>query len=245
MHSLNSVLAEDMNQANANFYDEQEQLARKQLFDEVMENLNEGSNMMFGADLNLSQNTYNYISQIYVQNSVVGLEPNILEYPRPDVKRGVDGSVGAGLTNNDMDWLDLCYVILVRLTETSSVGKAAIIINIIIAEKCQVDIPSEDIFAYHVMGWVPDRTPEPTEPDPPPVEVDSSVKSTDIDCPICMSELTDDVWKCPHCNREVCYECMQQWLHTPCDYIPAIVEREYMGITRGHDICPSCQITLR
>jgi hypothetical protein len=77
------------------------------------------------------------------------------------------------------------------------------------------------------------------------IEVDPSTKTTDEDCPICTCELSDQVWKCPHCGRETCYECMQEWIHTPCAYTPSTEQPEYFFEDRhNHNVCPSCQTRL-
>jgi hypothetical protein len=72
-------------------------------------------------------------------------------------------------------------------------------------------------------------------------EHDSEYKD---DCPICLSEPSEQVFKCDRCHHEVCADCMDHWLKTHVS-IDLGEGGEHLEIQEGlHRTCPYCRVVL-
>jgi hypothetical protein len=66
-------------------------------------------------------------------------------------------------------------------------------------------------------------------------------KSTTEQCPVCMDDLSDKVYKCKCCHRETCAECFKNWKNTPADYLLGDLTHAPIVYPRGErKITPCC-----
>jgi hypothetical protein len=86
--------------------------------------------------------------------------------------------------------------------------------------------------------------PKP-KPEPIQFQVQTHDSEYDHDCPICLCEPSEQVFKCGSCKHEVCEECMKNWLNSHIAINGLQAGTEDMVFEEGfHDTCPHCRVVL-
>jgi hypothetical protein len=129
--------------------------------------------------------------------------------------------------------------------------RALLILQVMLCDRSNYYVSEDTICCYfELFGLSPmmSSMPEPAPYLETPITFEVAAHDSECtdDCPICMCEPTDEVFRCSTCKHEVCRDCMNHWLESHIAVHGLVEGTEQMEFETGlHHTCPHCQADLR